>query len=161
MKYGYARVSTTDQDASLQIDALQEHGCDEIFVDKVSGFTTERPELSKMCNQLHAGDTLVCWKLDRMFRSTIHALGQIDAAAEAARRGGDFAQQAELFEELGDHLEAARAFKKIGVEILGMSADSVQSHCKFIEKQSATVTGLKKTVSLLACTSIRPFDVPK
>ena len=59
MKYGYARVSTTDQDASLQIDALQEHGCDEIFVDKISGSTVERPELTEMCNQLHSGDVVV------------------------------------------------------------------------------------------------------
>ncbi len=82
MKYGYARVSTTDQDASLQIDALQEHGCDEIFVDKISASTTERPELNEMCNQLHSGDTVVVWKLDRMFRSTIHALGQIEQWSE-------------------------------------------------------------------------------
>jgi len=81
MIYGYSRVSTTDQDAALQIDALNEYGVDSIYSDTISGSTNERPELDKLRRELKAGDTVVVWKLDRLFRSTIHALKELEAWA--------------------------------------------------------------------------------
>jgi len=56
---GYARVSTTDQDASLQIDALNAAGCYRVFVDTMSGSLQHRPELDNLLDQLRPGDTLV------------------------------------------------------------------------------------------------------
>ena len=53
---GYARVSTTDQDASLQIDALGAAGCYRVFVDTMSGSLQHRPELDKLLDQLRPGD---------------------------------------------------------------------------------------------------------
>ena len=63
--FGYARVSTDDQDLSLQIDALQQHGIPKtaIFMDKVSGAQTERPGLTKCLESLTSGDILVVWRL--------------------------------------------------------------------------------------------------
>ena len=73
MKIGYARVSTKDQDLQLQIDALNKYGCDKIFKDHgISGTKRHRPELDKCLNELKNGDTLVLYKLDRLFRSTAH-----------------------------------------------------------------------------------------
>lgn len=69
MKIGYARVSTSDQNMSLQIDALQKAGCAKIYQEKISGTTKERPELTKLFDQLREGDTIVVWKLDRLGRS--------------------------------------------------------------------------------------------
>jgi DNA invertase Pin-like site-specific DNA recombinase len=69
MKIGYARVSTRDQEAHLQIDALNEAGCERIFEEKASGAQRERPELQKSLEYLRAGDVLVVWKLDRLARS--------------------------------------------------------------------------------------------
>ena len=63
---GYARVSTTDQDASLQVDALTKAGCYRVFVDTGSGSLQHRPELDKLLDQLRPGDTLVVWRLDRL-----------------------------------------------------------------------------------------------
>jgi serine recombinase len=70
MKYGYARVSTEDQNTDLQLSALKRAGCDKTFVDEVrSGATLERPALKRCLKQLKHGDTLIVWKLDRLGRS--------------------------------------------------------------------------------------------
>ena len=69
MIVGYARVSTQDQNAELQVDALEKSGCKQIFQEKITGKLRERPELSQCLRTLRAGDTLVVWKLDRLARS--------------------------------------------------------------------------------------------
>lgn len=70
MKYGYARVSTDDQNPDLQLVALKQAGCDKTFVDEGrSGATLTRPALLRCLKQLEHGDTLVVWKLDRLGRS--------------------------------------------------------------------------------------------
>lgn len=83
---GYARVSTDDQDLSLQIDALTRQGIPEsaIFMDKVSGAKTERPGLTKCLEALRSGDILVEWRLDRLGRSMRHLITLVeDLAAKA------------------------------------------------------------------------------
>lgn len=69
MKIGYARVSTKEQNLSMQMDALEKEGCKQIFQEKISGAKADRPELRKMIDQLRAGDLIITWKLDRMGRS--------------------------------------------------------------------------------------------
>ena len=69
MLVGYARVSTSDQDPRLQLDALKEAGCEKIFKDTKSGATAKRPGLSKALNFVRKKDTLVVWRLDRLGRS--------------------------------------------------------------------------------------------
>lgn len=72
-KIGYARVSTKEQDLQLQLDALNGYGCDIIFADKGQrGKWKHRPELDKCMKALEPGDTLVVWKLDRLYRSVVH-----------------------------------------------------------------------------------------
>jgi DNA invertase Pin-like site-specific DNA recombinase len=66
---GYARVSTTEQSVTLQLDALKEGGCRRVFEETVSGAAKARPVLREALDFLQAGDTLVVWKLDRLARS--------------------------------------------------------------------------------------------
>ena len=68
MIFGYARVSTGDQNLSLQITALEKYGCDFIFSEKKSG-VKERPELAKMMSMIRKDDIVVIWKIDRLARS--------------------------------------------------------------------------------------------
>jgi DNA invertase Pin-like site-specific DNA recombinase len=75
---GYARVSTDDQEAQLQRDALTDAGCSRIFEDKASGKNTDRPELTAALDYLRAGDTLIVWKLDRLGRSLIDLVSIVD-----------------------------------------------------------------------------------
>ena len=74
MKIGYARVSTQDQNAQLQVDALRQADCEKIYIDHASGAKTNRPELTKALDQLRKGDTLTVWKLDRLGRSLKHLI---------------------------------------------------------------------------------------
>ena len=68
--YGYARVSTTDQDLSIQDAALRAAGCTMIRAEKVTGTTREgRTELAVLLDFLRSGDTLVVTRVDRLARS--------------------------------------------------------------------------------------------
>lgn len=69
MLVGYARVSTTDQNPELQLDALRAAGCEKVFVEKASGAQRDRPELSAALAYVRPGDAIVVWKLDRLARS--------------------------------------------------------------------------------------------
>jgi len=69
MKIGYCRVSTEDQNPDLQLTALKRAGCRKIFMDKITGEHTKRPELIKCLKALDTDDVLIVWKLDRLGRS--------------------------------------------------------------------------------------------
>ena len=84
---GYARVSTTEQDPQLQLDALIAAGCGRIFTESASGTKTSRPELDAALDYLRQGDQLVVWRLDRLGRSLPHLL---DVLARLDGRGMGF-----------------------------------------------------------------------
>jgi DNA invertase Pin-like site-specific DNA recombinase len=70
MHFGYCRVSTIDQNADLQLKALQRVGCEKIFKDQgLSGRTVQRPSLLRCLKALQEGDKLTVWRLDRLARS--------------------------------------------------------------------------------------------
>lgn len=71
---GYARVSTSDQDLTAQLQQLQTADCDKVYQEKESGVKADRPELAAMLDYVRAGDTVICCKLDRIARSTRHLL---------------------------------------------------------------------------------------
>ena len=70
MIFGYARVSTKEQNLNLQTDALKKAGCEKIFQEKVSGKSPNRPELLKLLEQIRPGDTLIAFSVDRLGRTT-------------------------------------------------------------------------------------------
>ena len=69
MIIGYARVSTSDQDTTLQINALTASGCERIYQEYKSGKSKDRPELTRCLDALREGDILIVWRLDRLGRS--------------------------------------------------------------------------------------------
>src|SRR5476649_1381872 len=72
LNIGYARVSTEDQNLDRQIDALVNAGVDirNIYKEKITGTTKDRPELNKMMDELKIGDVLIISDLTRLSRST-------------------------------------------------------------------------------------------
>ncbi len=166
MRIGYARVSTEEQNLSLQIDALSAAGCDHIYRDEgVSAVTRERPQFAAALAALAPGDTLVIWKMDRAFRSLLHALEvleELDArrvefqsltdAIDTATPVGRFAYQiTNAFAELERALIVERtkagmeAARRRGVSIgrpPKLTAQQIERACRDIESGRATRTAL-------------------
>jgi len=81
---GYARVSTQDQDLSLQLDALAAAECGKVFEDRASGTRADRAGLRAALDYVRNGEVLVVWKLGR---SLLHL---IETVTELAKRGVGF-----------------------------------------------------------------------
>ena len=82
MKIGYARVSTKDQDLSLQVDALKREGCEEIYKEKASGKKKDRKELEDMLDKIRKGDEVIVYSLDRLGRTRKQLLDLLDEFKE-------------------------------------------------------------------------------
>ena len=68
--YGYARVSTQQQDLARQLDMLQQYNCTEVLTEKMSGTKADRPELIRLKDKVRSGDTVVIESFSRLARST-------------------------------------------------------------------------------------------
>lgn len=97
MRYGYARVSTSDgrQTLDLQLDALRAAGCTKIFEDRMSGVRSDRPGLRSLMEVAQAGDSVVVYKLDRLGRSV---QGLLSAVIELQNRGVAFVSLTEAID---------------------------------------------------------------
>jgi DNA invertase Pin-like site-specific DNA recombinase len=114
---GYARISTTDQDPALQLDALNKAGCIKVFTDTASGAKESRPELDKMLEQLRPGDTLVVWRLDRLGRSLKHLLTLVE---ELEARGVGF-------RSLTESIDTTTAGGRLVLSVFGAMAEFERS----------------------------------
>lgn len=82
MIIGYARVSTVEQNIERQEVALQELGCEKIYIDKITGATLDRPQFNEMMNYVREGDTLIVSEYNRLSRSTMDLLTTIGILEE-------------------------------------------------------------------------------
>lgn len=128
--FGYARVSTEQQNLDRQLDALKRYGCDLIYNEKMTGTKRDRPELTKLLDRVTKGDTVVIESLSRLGRST---KGLIELT--------------ELFHQKGVHLVSLK-------EQIDTSTDSdaVRKAVKLYNKYTAVfhqgdrgMTGVKKS----------------
>ena len=120
---GYARVSTKEQDLSLQLDALSKYGCDRIFTDKMSS-VKERQGLTDALGYLRDGDTLVVWKLDRLCRS----LPDLIKISEQIRTTG--AQLVSITESIDTSTPAGRLYFNILGALGQMERELIQERVK-------------------------------
>ncbi|MBW9111304.1 recombinase family protein [Microbacterium ureisolvens] len=178
---GYARVSTTDQDASLQVDALKAAGCYRVFVDTVSGSIQKRPELDRLLDQVRPGDTIVVWRLDRLGRSIRHLIDQLNdldareigfrslqETIDTTTPGGRlvfhvFAALAEFERDLirertNAGLAAARARGRTGGRPSSLSADQVRSAKRLYEQREMTVAQIGAVLGVSRTTVYRALQ---
>lgn len=78
MNYGYARVSTKDQNLATQLKQLHEFGVDHVFSEKISGVIARKTKLDALLLDLKDGDTLVVTRMDRLGRNTIQLLQLVE-----------------------------------------------------------------------------------
>ena len=78
MKIGYIRISSNDQNIARQEKIMEDIKIDELFIDKMSGSTKNRPELIKMLDFIRKGDTIIVESISRIARNTRHLLELID-----------------------------------------------------------------------------------
>src|SRR3954452_9381153 len=89
MLIGYARVSTDDQDLTLQRLALKEAGCRRIHEEKVSGARRDRPQLDRLLEQVREGDVVVVGRLARSTRDLLEIAEQLCEAGAGLRSPGE------------------------------------------------------------------------
>src|SRR3954468_9376745 len=91
-RVGYARVSTTDQDLSTQVERLKAAGCEIIRSEKITGTTRQgRAELASVIEFLRRGDELVVTRIDRLARS----IGDLQDIMRELKRKGAFLRAAD------------------------------------------------------------------
>jgi DNA invertase Pin-like site-specific DNA recombinase len=113
MIYGYARVSTDDQNLLSQIYQLEAAGCDRIFQEKISGRRNDRPELLALLSVLGDGDLLVVSKLDRLGRNVV---GLIELVNEIEKKGAGF-------KSLHEHIDTTGAMGRFIFQLTSALAE--------------------------------------
>ena len=113
MKYGYARVSTEDQNPAMQLAALKKAGCKTVFKDEVTGAHVNRPALTRCLKILQTGDTLIVWKLDRLGRSLRDLIAMLD----------DFRQRGIKFKSLTEAIDTETPTGRAMWQMIGVLAE--------------------------------------
>ena len=178
---GYARVSTDDQNASLQVDALKKAGCVKVFTDHASGSKASRPELDRMLDQLRPRDIVVVWRLDRLGRSLKNL---IELVEDVADKGVGFRSLSEsidtttangrlFFSIMGALAEferdliqertkagllAARARGRVGGRPSVMNAKKIDKARKLYDSRQHTVADIAEMLNVSVATIYRHLD---
>jgi DNA invertase Pin-like site-specific DNA recombinase len=133
MKYGYARVSTEDQNDDMQLTALKRAGCKVTFTDRLSGATgVKRPSLLRCLKKLEPGDTLMVWKLDRLGRSLRDLITMLD----------DLKQRGVKFRSLTEAIDTETPTGRAMWQMIGVLAELERS--MIIERRRAGMKAARK-----------------
>ena len=178
---GYARVSTIEQNASPQLDALKAAGCIKVFTDKASGSLDRCPQLDRLLDQLRQGDTVVVWRLDRLGRSLKHLIQIVEDLAEmgvgfksltegmdTTTSGGKlvfsiFGALAEferslIRERTMAGLAAARSRGRVGGRPPVMTSDKIKVARQLYKARELTVEEIAKTIGVSRKTVYRHLE---
>ena len=95
MKIGYIRVSTQEQNTIRQEVLMESLGVDEVYIDRMSGKNTDRPELKKMLEFVRQGDTVIVESISRFARNTKDLLELVE---QLTAKGVEFVSQKEAID---------------------------------------------------------------
>lgn len=99
---GYGRVSSTSQNEARQVEALAD--CNRVFIDKASGKSTDRPELTAALDYVRDGDTLRTPSMDRLARNTVDLLGLVESLTERGVTVEFIKERLTFSGDKGDHI---------------------------------------------------------
>jgi len=178
MLVGYARVSTGEQNLDLQLDALKQIGCEEIYTDEISGSKSQRPGLQKALDYVRGSDTLVVWRLDRLGRSLKDLIQRVEELQnrdvgfrslheniDTNSPGGKF--QFHVFSALAEFerdlirertmagLRAARARGRLGGRPKGMTDEKVRMASTLMRDPAVSVEEICTTLGISRATLYR------
>lgn len=132
-KFGYARVSTREQDPQTQVEQLRAAGCEQFYVEKASGYNDARPELARMLERLQPGDVVVVVQLARISRSVRHLLEIADTLQSA---------QVDLV-SLTDSIDTTTASGRFAFTVLGAVA-ALECEMRRERQEAAWAAGKQK-----------------
>ena len=95
MKIGYIRVSTLEQNTMRQEVLMEALGVDEVYIDRMSGKNTNRPELQKMMEYVRKGDTVIVESISRFARNTRDLLELVE---QLTAKGVEFVSKKEAID---------------------------------------------------------------
>lgn len=95
MKIGYIRISTTDQNIARQELLMEQLGVDEVYIDRMSGKNTNRPELQRMMEYVRRGDTVIVESISRFARNTRDLLELVE---KLSAKGVEFVSKKEAID---------------------------------------------------------------
>ena len=95
LKIGYIRISTTDQNTARQEVLMHELGVEQVFIDRMSGKSMERPELKRMLSFVRTGDTVIVESISRFARNTRDLLELVE---QLTVKGVEFASKKEAID---------------------------------------------------------------
>jgi len=140
MRYGYARVSTEDQSLDVQIEELKRAGCADIRFEKVSGATIEdRPEFSRLLEELKPGDELWVVAIDRFARSL----------RDLANMAADFEERKIVLKATRQPIDTASASGRAFLQMCGVFAEFERSLAA--ERRAAGIAKAKRDGKYAKC----------
>lgn len=144
MMIGYARVSTVDQNLELQIQELEKTGCEKIYREHISGRKEDRPELTKVLDDLRKGDALVVWKLDRLARTVKQLIAIVE---ELSNKGINFIS---ITDKIDTSTTAGKFFFHVMSALAEMEANLIRERTMAalaVAKSQGRVGGRKKLMT--------------
>lgn len=138
MTVGYARISTSDQNISTQIEMLKNHGCEKIYTDIASGVREDRTGLNEMLSYLRKDDIIMVYKTDRIFRSLKNMIDLIEK----------FNEKGVLFKSITEPaFDTTSANGKFIIQIFGAVAEFERNLIS--ERTKAGLEGARRRKKLL------------
>ena len=111
MNIGYIRVSTQEQNTIRQEVLMQELGVDEVYIDRMSGKNTNRPELKKMMDYVRRGDTVIVESISRFARNTRDLLELVE---RLTAKGVEFVSKKEAIDTTTPTVRSIYQFRSRG-----------------------------------------------
>ena len=129
MKIGYIRVSTKEQNTIRQQYLMESLGVDEVYIDRMSGKTRDRPELNKMLDYVRKGDTVVVESISRFARNTRDLLELVE---QLSTKGVEFVSQKEA-------IDTSTATGKFMLTVFGAVAELEREYILQRQREGITI----------------------